>query len=204
MIGANVPHSIANPDGPLCLLYLEKASNDFRSILDYQGLIRSEPLVLEGGVSPDLLESLRAGLFGPLNLAQAEKLKRGCLHFFGGSLADPKPLEPRIGKILNHLHEEPGRAYSGDELARIAGLSPSRMQHLFKQQLGIPVRKYILWTRLRYALNLALSGKSLTEVAHQSGFSDSAHFSRTFKSMFGVAPSSLMSTSANVTPLFCD
>lgn len=38
------------------------------------------------------------------------------------------------------------------------------------------------------------SGSSLTEAAHAAGFADSAHFSRTFRRMFGVAPASLRMT----------
>jgi AraC-like DNA-binding protein len=35
------------------------------------------------------------------------------------------------------------------------------------------------------------AGGSLTDAAHEAGFADSAHLSRTFRRMFGVAPSSL-------------
>ena len=122
VIGANVPHSIANPDGPLCLLYLEKTSNNFRSITDYHCVtsgcdIRAEPLVLKQPVSGRLLDTLRTALFDQLTPLHAEDLKQQCLHLFHGSLAEPLPLDPRISKILNHVHHEPGRSFAGDDLA---------------------------------------------------------------------------------------
>lgn len=48
-----------------------------------------------------------------------------------------------------------------------------------------------------------MRGAGLTEAAHRAGFADSAHLSRTFRAMFGVAPSLLFKPGqANVT--FCE
>lgn len=55
----------------------------------------------------------------------------------------------------------------------------------------MPIRRYVLWQRLRAAVELALKGATLTDAAHAAGMSDSAHLSRTFREMFGVAPSFL-------------
>ena len=46
-------------------------------------------------------------------------------------------------------------------------------------------------TALGDAVERMADGASLTEAAHEAGFADSAHFSRTFRRMFGLAPSSL-------------
>eukprot|EP01132_Coremiostelium_polycephalum_P013947 gene13947-16964_t len=61
-----------------------------------------------------------------------------------------------------------------------------KLERLFANQLGLPVRRLVLWRRLRVALGLALGGSTLTEAAHGAGFADSAHFSRTMKQLFGV------------------
>lgn len=71
-------------------------------------------------------------------------------------------------------------------------LSTSRFAHLFKEQTGIPFRKYILWCRMQKAVEVLLAGKNFTYAAHAAGFSDSAHFSRTCVSMFGVSPSGIL------------
>ena len=41
------------------------------------------------------------------------------------------------------------------------------------------------------AVEAIAAGVSLTEAAHEAGFADSAHFSRTFRRMFGVAAAAL-------------
>jgi AraC-like DNA-binding protein len=81
-------------------------------------------------------------------------------------------------------------------LANAVSLSPSRLAHLFAEQVGVPIRRYRLWRAIREAIRLCLSGASLTEAAHATGFSDSAHFSNSFRDLFGMTPSLLLSQRA--------
>ena len=80
---------------------------------------------------------------------------------------------------------------SGTELAAQLGLSASRLTHLFTEQVGIPLRRYVLWTRLRIAITRVKAGDDLTGAAHGAGFADSAHLTRTTREMFGLPPSVL-------------
>ncbi len=52
-------------------------------------------------------------------------------------------------------------------------------------------RGYVLWLRIYDTLSALGSGASLTDAALAAGFSDAAHFSRTFRRVFGLAPSQL-------------
>jgi AraC family transcriptional regulator len=91
-------------------------------------------------------------------------------------------------------------------LADLAGslhCSPSRLAHRFKDAIGVPLRRYVLWCRLRAAGEAALRGSSLTEAAQVAGFADSAHLSRTFRGMFGVVPSFIFK-GGSVDVTFCD
>ena len=77
-----------------------------------------------------------------------------------------------------------------DRLARLVHLSPDRLSHLFKEELGISIQHYIAWTRLKYAIQITLEQACpLLEAAYQAGFYDAAHFSRSFAKMFGLNPS---------------
>lgn len=72
-----------------------------------------------------------------------------------------------------------------------AGLSPSRARHLFVSQTGLPFKTYVLWLRIERATALYAAGSSLTEAAHEAGFADSAHLSRTFRRTFGLPAAAL-------------
>lgn len=97
-----------------------------------------------------------------------------------------KPLDKRIARAIDMLRERLADAVTMSEIAEGVHLSPERFRHLFLQETGIRFRPYVLWLRLEVAVALYGSGSRLTDASHAAGFADSAHFSRTFKRMFGV------------------
>ena len=98
----------------------------------------------------------------------------------------------RVSKVITHIKSNLHKPLSFKELMDIACLSESRLIHLFKQEIGIPIRKYVLWCRLQEAIKYFLKGQTLTQSAHLAGFSDIAHLTRTFVSMFGMTPSQIL------------
>ena len=103
-------------------------------------------------------------------------------------------MDSRVSEVLEHIQamEELPVDINAEEMARMVGLSGERFRALFKNAMGLRFRRYLLWLRLRRAAALVADGLSLTEIAHATGFSDSAHFSRTFREMLGHAPSDLL------------
>jgi len=98
-------------------------------------------------------------------------------------------IDQRVRAALDYLQSQPLKNIAAKELADAVHLSESRLAHLFKQQVGIPVRRYLMWLRLMDAIDCAFAGNTLTDAAAAAGFADSAHFTRTFQAMFGVQPS---------------
>lgn len=94
--------------------------------------------------------------------------------------------DARVERALLALDQQLSGKVSAHALAQAAHVSLSQLERLFANQLGLPVRRLVLWRRLRVALVIALGGSTLTEAAHGAGFADSAHFSRTMKQLFGV------------------
>lgn len=91
-------------------------------------------------------------------------------------------------------------AITAATVAHEVGLSPSRFSHRFTAEVGIPFRSYRRWMRLLAAVELLATGATLTAAAHRAGFADSAHFSRTFRSRFGLSPTEALAASRWLSP----
>lgn len=104
---------------------------------------------------------------------------------------DAESVDPRIVRVLAWIQAHLDNPITLAQAAAIAHLSPGRFRHLFVQQTGISFRAYLLWERVKQAVTCGLAGESWTTAAQRSGFADSAHLSRMFRRMFGLAPSML-------------
>jgi len=99
--------------------------------------------------------------------------------------------DARIARSLDLIRERLSGSITLRSIASAVHLSPDRFRHLFMQETGVGLRPYLLWLRLESSLSAYVNGQTLTEAAHAGGFADSAHFSRTFKKMFGITPASV-------------
>jgi len=115
--------------------------------------------------------------------------------FFSSCKIKKHQTDERIIKAINILETNSNKILSLDYISKKVFLSPSRFIHLFKIETGISYRRMQLWIRLIKSFDLLKEKPNLTKVAHSSGFSDSAHYSRTFKENFGIAPSLVLKNS---------
>lgn len=185
-VAPDVPHEIDASDGQVIILFVEPESDD--------GLrLRA---ALGDGLVP-LTEELRASLLEPLGGAAFSSVDpaswmRHALSRLTGSVTVRQASHPRVRRVLRHLQAVPPEGdVSLEALARIAGLSPGRFMHAFTESVGVPLRPYLLWHRLKRAAAAIAGGQSVGEAAHFAGFADAAHLTRTFRRMFGTTPSVL-------------
>ena len=100
-------------------------------------------------------------------------------------------LDPRVRRAVEMARTRRDRPLTASELARGAGMSPSRLTALFRQQLGESPVSFAERLRLEYAANLiAGGGLSVKEAAAATGYRDPYHFSRRFTARMGQPPSS--------------
>lgn len=95
--------------------------------------------------------------------------------------------DERIKTAINYLEHNFDRIIPVDEIAGKCFLSPSRFLHLFKGKTGITYRKVQQWNKVSQSFNM-LFKQSLTQTAHQFGFTDSSHYTKVFKETFGFNP----------------
>jgi AraC-like DNA-binding protein len=75
-------------------------------------------------------------------------------------------------------------------LQNVTNLSESRLSHLFKSNLGISLKKYLIWVKLKSTIKQHLhKQEDLFSALIKSGFYDQPHFSKNFKAMLGIKPS---------------
>jgi transcriptional regulator GlxA family with amidase domain len=77
-----------------------------------------------------------------------------------------------------------------EDLAKAVHMSRSRLRHLFRTEVGVPLGKYLKLLRLGRARDL-LSGSFLEvkEVAAIVGIIDVSHFVRDYKAVYAETPS---------------
>lgn len=112
-------------------------------------------------------------------------------HLLPASQAEPV-IDARVRQSVMYVHERLAQPIGLTQAAEYVCLSPSRLAHLFAEQVGIPFRRYVLWERLQAAIRAVQQGRSLTQACYEGGFADLPHFTKTFQTMFGVAPSTVI------------
>jgi AraC-like DNA-binding protein len=94
-------------------------------------------------------------------------------------------LDPRLVQTRTALSD---RSASLPSLATDVGLSPQRLRALARDQLGMPLARWRVWTRLRRAADALQAGQSLADAASTAGFADQAHLTRQMREMMGLTP----------------
>jgi AraC-like DNA-binding protein len=100
-------------------------------------------------------------------------------------VAPSSQLDPRLVQALNAMSDFNASLPS---LAADVGLSPQRLRALARDQLGMPLARWKVWTRLRRAAEALQAGQSLADAAGSAGFADQAHLTRQMREMMGLTP----------------
>lgn len=142
-----------------------------------------------------LTDCFDSALDGALPIESLRKRLHQVLESIGAKPLVPRPIDARIATVMRLIDEHPLDATSLEWLAQEVHLSPSRLRHLFKEELGSNLTHYLRWAAIWKGVWLWSHGRPLSEIATLSGFHDSAHFNRAINEVFGLNPSTLLDPS---------
>jgi AraC family transcriptional regulator len=100
--------------------------------------------------------------------------------------ADNKPRW--LAEVLDEIEADPSAELNLAALALNAGVSAGHLARTFRVSVGKSAGEYVRGRRLHRATVLLQSPMKLADIASSVGFCDQAHFSRAFKSEFGLTP----------------
>ncbi len=107
-------------------------------------------------------------------------------HFYA-DLAEIKDV--RVRQAAHYIEQRIDNPPSLDAVARYVGVGRRQLERAFHDALGLSPMAFQRSLRLEYASWLLLNNpRSITEIALDCGFADGAHFSRDFRTRFGVTP----------------
>lgn len=100
------------------------------------------------------------------------------------SLADP-----RIARVLQAVHDHPGKTWTMQSMAALACMSRSAFAERFTQLMRLPPIQYVTQWRVSVAEQLLRDRQqSVAGIAQQLGYSSEAAFRRLFKRVSGRCP----------------
>ena len=95
----------------------------------------------------------------------------------------------QLGRVLRFMEENAVKPLTLENLSRYAQMSESSFRHQFKAVTGLAPIDYLIRLRCRRAmLDMFSSDHSISEIALESGFTDSNYFARKFREITGRSP----------------
>ncbi len=183
------PHRVRTADRHLAVVMLEPEYTDTvmagaciqRKLQENASAVRAR--ILEG-----VIRLQQVATSARLSDAEFDDL------LFGQSLPR-RLLDPRVSHVVDRICENTADPCSASCLADSEGLSLSRFLHLFKAETGVCLRKYRAWRRARTLLYHVRSPSTLTDIALETGYPDSTHFSHSIRRIYGLPPRDIVSGS---------
>jgi len=93
-----------------------------------------------------------------------------------------------MSRAAEMLRDPQGRGRRIADVAEALGLSRSELSRRFRRRYRVTPELYRKQVRLAFATRALATGSSVLGAAHDAGFSDSAHLSRTFRDQYGIPP----------------
>jgi len=184
------PHRFDGCGSDVAMLFVEPETRAGRALSARFGALPVTPL--EQAVTGATVAALRDGFDVGADDATLIAEGRHAVSLLAEATTSASTIDARVERAIAWMRGRLDSPISLAEVAAQAHLSPGRFRHLFVAQTGVSFRAYLLWARVESAMAAGMTSLSWTAAAQQAGFADSAHFSRTCRRMFGIAPAMLV------------
>jgi AraC-like DNA-binding protein len=189
IVRPDVEHSFHGNETAGAMLFVDPESSEGAWL--QAGLTQAITLVPDSRLDACLAE-LRAFRERPLEALELGDLIRHCVRAFCAGAPPARRLDARIASVLAAIRESDDLRISLEAAAERVHLSPGRFAHLFKEEVGLPFRRYMLWRKVTRAMLAIGKERTMAAAAHEGDFADAAHLTRTFHQMFGIPPSVML------------
>ena len=167
-------------------------------LADHAGRPAGLPLftapVVEDPLVARTLYSLHAALLGNAPALRRDELLTATVVTLArhatGTL--PRPRTPGVARVADQarrlIHDTYLEDITADDLAAATGRTRYAVYRAFRSAYGMAPSDYQRQLRLRAARRLIAGGRSLSDIAAQTGFADQAHLTRWFSRYYGITP----------------
>lgn len=95
----------------------------------------------------------------------------------------------RVKRIVHYISEHLDSELKRDDIAEKMNLNPDYMTRIFKSEMGVSLKEYIIQKKMQYAQAiLRTTTLPVSFIAAKVGYSNFSHFSFTYKKAFGITP----------------
>lgn len=180
-IASDVEHTVYSEEGEILLFLFIEASSYVKEL---------EEVYLKGKVYMVIPEELVQKICALWEQYEDnfEILDVEILRACGMKIEDYDIYEERVQKVLDIIKSmETIETNVMEKLCRDVFLSKSRLSHLFKQETGISLKRYLALEKMRKAYQYFGKTENITEACLRAGFDSASHYAATCKKMFGIS-----------------
>jgi hypothetical protein len=151
VIDSNVPHQLKDLHGLQISFSVVPERNHGRHLQQYV-LKGSQIQYLDNLDISTYINKFQQCLDQQYSCPRAFRLSEEFIDHITGVRGYTSIIDDRIQQVINWIQQNLSKPISARKLAQSVYLSEDRFLHLFKEQLGLPLRQYILYQRIMTAM----------------------------------------------------
>ncbi len=161
-------------------------AEDFKAKTLRQPLSSHELLTSALGRVREIFEESAAEMFLPL--VKSLFIEALYVHTYKDTAAKKEKSHPTVKAAIEYIDSHITEKLTLELVAENVFLSKSSVSHVFRSEMKISVKQYIINKKLAYAASLMREGASATEAAAAVGYDNYSNFYKMYKNVFGASP----------------